>query len=204
VPAPLRFAVLICAVFAACGDDALVDNECQVPTLRYGQTLMPTTVTSVARDLPPRTGELRVLETCSQQRRTFETRRGIPPSVAMFDAFPYERGNARVRMYVAEDTLTALRGHPLHPYLYGSAKRPDLTSGRRCRPVALSAKVVSVGGNGLLIDPDKPAVRVEARTVVDGPVLDGVPRIPNGASVRIQALRCKGVRAPVARRITVT
>jgi hypothetical protein len=56
----------------------------------------------------------------------------------------------------------------------------------------------------LLIDPDKPAVRVEARTVVDGPLLDDVPRIPIGAAVRIQALRCKGRRALVARRVTVT
>jgi hypothetical protein len=61
-----------------------------------------------------------------------------------------------------------------------------------------------VGWNGLLIDPDKPAVRVEARTVVDGPLLDDVPRIPIGAAVRSQALRCKGRRALVARRVTVT
>jgi hypothetical protein len=204
VLAPLRFAVLICAVLAACGDGVVQDNECLVSSLQYGETLMPDSVTSVARDLPARTGKVRVLETCSQQRRIFETRRGIPASVAVFPAFPYERGNVRVHMYVAEDTLVALRDHPLHRYLFGSADRPDLTSGRRCRPVALTAKVVNVGGNGLLIDPDKPAVRVEARTVVDGPVVDGVPRIPKGATVRIQALRCKGRRGLVARRVTVT
>jgi hypothetical protein len=204
VPAPLRFAVLICAVLAACGDDVAADNECQVPTLQYGETLMPTTVTSVARDLPPRTGEVQAFETCAQRRRTYETRRGIPPSVALFDAFPSERDKVRVRMYVAEDTLVALRNHPLHRYVYGSAKRPDLSAGRRCRPVALTAKVVNVWWSALLIDPDKPPVRVEARTVVDGPLLDGVPRIPKGATVRIQALRCKGRRALVARRITVT
>ena len=203
VPAPLRLAVVICLALAACGDQTLDDNECLVSSLQYGKTLMPDSVTSVARDLPPRTGKVRVLETCSQQKRTFETRRGIPASVAVFPAFPYERGNVRVHMYVAEDTLTALRGHPLHAYLFGSANRPDLTSGRRCRPVALAAKVVNVGGSRVLVDPDKPAVRVEARTVLDGPVLDGVPRIPRGATVRIQALRCQGRRALVARRITV-
>ena len=133
MPAPLRFAVLICAVLAARGDDVAADNEC-----------------------------------------------------------------------LAEDTLVALRNHPLHRYVYGSAKRPDLSAGRRCRPVALTAKVVNVWWSALLIDPDKPPVRVEARTVVDGPLLDGVPRIPKRATVRIQALRCKGRRALVARRITVT
>ena len=203
MPAPLRFAVLICAAFAACGDDAAQDNECLVSSLQYGETLMPATVHSLVRDLPARTGSIRVFENCSHERRTFETRRGIPPSVALFPRFPYERGNARVRMYVADDTLVPLRGHPLHRYVYGRPARPDLTSGRRCRRVAITAKAVAVWPSGLLIDPDRPEVRVEARTVVDGPTLDGVPRIAEGARVRIQALRCKGRRAPVARRITV-
>jgi hypothetical protein len=169
VPAPLRFAVLICAALAACGDGALQDNECQVSALKYRGTLMPTAVSSLARDLPPRTGELRVLETCSHERR-----------------------HAR-----------AAAGAPAPPVRLRPPARRDLTSGRRCHPVAFAAKVVRVWSDGLLTDPDKRAVRVEARTVVDGPVLDGVPRIATGAGVRIRALRCNGRRAPVARRITV-
>src|SRR5215213_2587534 len=113
---------------------------------------MPGTVLRLVRDLPPRTGELRVSETCSQERRTFRTRRGIPPSVALFPKFPYLAGNERVRMYVAGDALVALHGHPLHRYLYGSAKRPDLTSGHHCRPVALAATVRSVWSNALLVE----------------------------------------------------
>jgi len=46
-------------------------------------------------------------------------------------------------------------------------------------------------------------VRAEARTIVDGPVVDRVPRIADGASVRVRALQCAGRRALVARRITL-
>jgi hypothetical protein len=116
VPAPLRFAVLICAAFAACGDDAVEDNECQVSALRYGETVLVSTAGPVVRDLPPRTGKLKLENICFPSERSAETRRGIPPSVAVFPPFPYERGNARVRMYVADDTLVPLRDHPLHRY----------------------------------------------------------------------------------------
>ena len=203
MPAPLRFAVLICAALAACGDDAVQDNECQVSALRYGKTVLVSTAGPIVRDLPVRTGELELENLCARSERSAETRRGIPPSVAVFPPFPYERGNARVHMYVADDTLVPPRDHPLHRYVYGRPDRPDLTSGRRCRPVAFTAEVINVWPSGLLIDPGERELKVEARTVVDGPVLDGVPRIARDASVHIKAVRCKGRRAPVARRITV-
>jgi hypothetical protein len=173
--------------------------------MQVGDTLLPSVVTSLARDLPARNGELTVMDTCAKAERKVETRRGIPPSVAVFPAFPYKRGRVRVRMYVAMDSMYAVRGHPLHLYVYGSNRKPALTSGRKCRPVGFDAEAVTVDPTQLLLERDgrDVVVRAESRTAIEGPVVDGVPRVPTGAALRVDALRCEGRGRLVARRLTV-
>ncbi len=178
--------VSLCLPLTSCGDEQAVEPDC-VPAVQVGETLLLRTNTPLARDLPPRTGDLRVTGVCQKAEQTVETRREIPPTAAVFPAFPYERG------HVATDAMYAVRGHPLHRSVYGSDRKPDLTSGRKCRPVASDAEAVSVDPGGMLVERNgrDVVVRAESRTVIEGPVVDGASPC---ASCRTRA-RCSSGRA---------
>jgi hypothetical protein len=192
-------------VLASCGDEGpAVEADC-VPAVEVGTTMLPRINTPLARDLPPRAGELRVKGSCQKAEQTLETRRGVPPTVAVFPPFPYERGRVKVNMYLADDALVAVRGHPLHRSFFGRDDVPDYTGGRRCSPVAFEGKILGVDPRGLQVERGarEVMVRVEATTAVRAPVLDGVPRLAAGATVRVRAVRCDGRGRLVARRLTV-
>jgi hypothetical protein len=195
----------LCLTVISCGDEApAVEADC-IPAVQVGETMLPSHNTSLARDLPPRAGKVRVRGWCQKAEQTLETRRGVPPTVAVFPPFPYERGRVRVNMYLADDAIVAVRGHPLHQSFFGRQDVPDYTGGRRCSRVAFDGKVLSVGSFSLLVERGarEVMVRAEARTTVRAPVLDGVPRLAAGAAVRVRAVRCEGRRHLVARRLTV-
>jgi hypothetical protein len=71
--------------------------------------------------------------------------------------------------------------------------------------VAFDGKVLGIDPGGLLVArrAREVLVRVEARTTVSAPVLDGVPRLAAEAPVRVRAVRCEGRRRLVARRLAV-
>jgi hypothetical protein len=181
-----------------------VEPDC-VPAVEVGGTMLRSINAALSRDLPPRKGKLRVTGVCQKKEQIVETRRGVPPTVAVFPAFPYKRGRVVVNIYLAEDSMYAVRGHPLHRAVYGSDDAPDLTSGRTCRRVGFDAEVLAVDPGQLLLERDgrDVVVRAEARTVIDGPVVDGVPRVSAGATLRVTAVRCEGRGRLVARRLRV-
>ncbi len=192
-------------VAASCGDQRPAEEVDCAPTIRYEDTLLTQGAFTLERDLPPRAGTLQVSDACSGARQTVETRRGVPPSVALFPEGPDEIDRSRAEIYVANDALGSVRGHPLHRAVYGSDAKPDLISGRACAPISFRAKAVNVDFGQLLVDRDgrDVVVRADAGTLVNGPVIDGVPRIPKGSRLRIAAVRCEGSPRLVARRLTV-
>jgi hypothetical protein len=125
--------------------------------------------------------------------------------VALFPEGSDETDRSRAEVYIADDALGSVRGHPLHRAVYGSDDKPDLTSDRTCAPRSFSAKTVNVDFGQLLVDRNgrHVVVRADTRTEVEGPMVDGLPRIRKGARLRIDALRCEGLGRLVARRLVV-
>jgi hypothetical protein len=127
---------------------------------------------------------------------TLHTLAGIPASIALRDR--------AAKLYVADDSLPALRAHPLHRYLYvpsPGARRP-----RGCRREALSGRMGGVPfGDRFLVHVRRRAValRLEPGTRLRSRVVDGVPRIREGDRVTVSALACPGRVVKVARRLSV-
>jgi hypothetical protein len=129
--------------------------------------------------------------------------RGIPPSITLGDRSHHPR-----TMFLSGDSLAISGSHPLHRYLYGAKTSPDYRHGA-CRPVAAVTGRIPNGPSG----GDRFAVRlvsgslrryaVDAGTRLNGPVVDGVPRLAPRSRVRVRAVRCSGHRLPLATAITV-
>jgi hypothetical protein len=189
-------------VLGACGGESGSEALC-ADSVRYEGQLLVGTSRDLERDLPARAGEVEVLDGCSGRRRSLQTRRGVPPSVAVFPSRPLEPMPGRADMYVANDSVAGPRGHPLHDAFFGRADVPDLTSGRDCTDFRRRSTIGGVRSDTAVVLGDGAVIGVEARTVIEGVLVDGVPRLPSGSSVTVRAVRCEGRQRPVARHIIV-
>jgi hypothetical protein len=190
---------------SGCGDDGSdpADERACGPGVEVRGHRLSSGVWTLERDLPDRVRQVTMEETCAGRPRVFESRGTIPATVALFPRFPYLAGRQRVRIYTADDTLEALRDHPLHTYIYGSPREPDLTSRRRCTRVSLRGVMVWAGAHDVVVRRNGREVQldVEAKTIVNSSKADGVPRLRLGAPVSIQAVRCEGRARLVAQRL---
>jgi hypothetical protein len=126
--------------------------------------------------------------------------KGVPPTVALADREPAASGTAR--LYVRRGTFTAVRGHPLHRSLYGSAAKPRFSTDR-CRPATLRGRLgeppVTSTDFVLRQGERTQPIRVEARTRLRLRSAGGVGYAERGERLRVRVVRCGPGRRPVAR-----
>ncbi len=143
------------------------------------------------RPLPPVVGSVRVTWTCDYDKRApsrLQVRQGIPPSVALF---------SRNVIYVAADAPLKATENPLHTYFYSAKATPPR---RGCHPRTVEGPISSIDWFGVLSIDDQ-RVSLASRTRVRTPEVDGVPRLPRGTWVKIDALKCPKRVALIARTI---
>lgn len=189
------------AVAASCADG-----------VQRGGTSMPGIVVKVRGTLPPVVAKRTVVvppcedtvpagpTTDAVRSVVLYQRRGIPPSVALFRSATRRTG--RVHLYLAIGTYPQQRDHPLHRYLYRSARTPDATNGRRCKPAQVTALVPAFDGLVATRDGQQVAVAIDAATRIAAPRVDGVPRLRYGGSVQVRGVDCGVHGGLVAREVT--
>ena len=144
------------------------------------------------RNLPPVVGSVPVTWTCdfgTRQPARLQVRQGIPPSVAVF---------SRNATYVAPDAPLKAAENPLHTYFYSAKASPPR---RGCRSRTVEGPISSIDWFGVLFIDDQKVSIASATRVLTARV-DGVPRLPHGRWVKVDALKCPKRVALVARSIS--
>lgn len=215
---PFVLALLAAAALAACGgrNEPLPGRQQAAPTSCWpgvrvaGRAYVWVAVPRGAR--PPRPGDPLAAEPfCADGRagvlrftgRAVRRYQGIAASVALRDgrSAPYD-------VFVASDTLIVLGGHPLHRWFFGSDRQPVRRHGRCRRAPAVVGRVAAHPGADVRFLPvevgggRRRVFTLDAGTRLIGPEVDGVPRLPSRARVRVSPLRC-GRWSPVAATIVV-
>jgi hypothetical protein len=119
---------------------------------------------------------------------------GVPRSMALSADRPFAG-----ELYIAPGQLAVLPRHPLHHAAFGSARKPDLRTGRGCRnrrAVRGRVQEVTVLGHQIGVDVTggkSLTIRLDARTRIAGP-----PTLAAGARVRVKLLQCAPSNKPVA------
>jgi hypothetical protein len=126
-------------------------------------------------------------------------RRGIPASILLTEG----AGDRPNLLFVSDDSMPALRDHPLHGVFFDSASEPDLVSGS-CRPRVMRGTVRGVptwGEQSVAFDegPEEGRFAIDANTQLKTRVVDGVPRLRAGDRVEVDAVVCPQSEIPVAR-----
>jgi hypothetical protein len=141
--------------------------------------------------LPPVVGSREVTWSCGQAPITMDVLRGIPDSVAVF---------REGRAYISDDTVLRSGRNPMQRYFYPRAQSVP-TSG--CKPRAAVGRIVAVDPwYGVVTLSTHRRLSVATDTDLRTPVVDGVPRLPEGLKVKARALSCHGRKIWVARTIT--
>jgi uncharacterized protein DUF6281 len=115
---------------------------------------------------------------------------GVPPALALgVDGEGFA--------YFAEGFLLALRSHPLHERVYGSAARPRPPSRRCARAYEWNATVVNVPAitDGIFVRPDGARdafLELHAETKVTGFARSGHPYLRRGDLVHVRGVICPG------------
>jgi hypothetical protein len=169
------------------------DASCAAPpcdTLLAGRRL-----SSIQREpqrtLPPVIGSRQVTFSCGDAPIAMQVLRGIPASVAVF-----REGMA----YVGLDTVLRSSRNPMQRYFYPRANGVPKTG---CKPRVAVGKIVGVDPfYGVVTLSTHRRLSVATDTELRTPVVDGVPRLPEGLKVKARALSCHGRKIWVARTIT--
>jgi hypothetical protein len=204
---PAAVALIAVGALAACGSGTGAGStarDCDPGVSVAGHVLRGRLI-RLRQDLPPATGSRALPFGCQPHppKTTFTERRGIPATVALFAARDPVRRGAEAQIWIASDSFPALAGHPLHGAVYGSARRPDSVSERRCRSVAVRGTVALVQADELVVAPGRRIVLIEAASRLTGRSADGVARAAPRDRVAGSAWRCPGTHRLVARRLRV-
>ena len=132
-----------------------------------------------------------------------EVLRDVPPTVAL----ARDSANGDPTLYSAPGFFLTSPSHPLHRWLYRRDELPDFRGGKNCKRRATERGIVrylsgwegrvTLRGRGV-----ERFMRVDARTALDLPRTDGVPRLRIGQQVVVESERCGPTRI-VATRLSV-
>jgi hypothetical protein len=143
------------------------------------------------RALPPVVGSSRVTWNCGLRPSRLDVRKGIPASVALFGP---------EAIYFSTDIPLQSSSNPLHRFVYGEGER---RSRRECKRRIVEGVVGGVTYDGV-VSVDVWRISVVASTRLRTSEVDGVPRLPTGMAVRVDALDCPGRVNLLARTVTAT
>ena len=154
---------------------------------------MTTNSHSRTRELPPVVGSVTVSwDDCNFGKKPpsrLQVRRGIPPSVALF---------TDDEMYISPDAPVKAAQNPLHTYFFSARKS---SARRSCQPRTVEGPIAGVDYFGVVYI-DNRRVSITADTRLLTPEVDGVPRLPKGTWVKVDALKCPKRVALIARSIS--
>jgi hypothetical protein len=173
-----------------CGADAgCAEIPCDRVLEGRGLTELPR---EPRRALPPVVGSRQVRSSCGREAVAMQVRRGIPPSIAVFDG---------ERAFVTSELPVRSERNPLQPYYFAHARKLPQ---RGCRVRVLSGRVRHVGtDSGRIALTPRGRFDIALDTEIRTPAVDGIPRLPVGQRVTVHALRCSGGgKIRIARLIT--
>jgi hypothetical protein len=144
------------------------------------------------RALPPVVGSRQVRSSCGREAVAMQVRRGIPPSIAVFDGD---------RAFVSSELSVRSGYNPLQPYYFAHAREVPQ---RGCQVRVLAGRVLYVGtDSGRIALTPHGQFDIALDTEIRTPEADGIPRLLTGQRVNVHAVRCTGRgKVRIARLIT--